>query len=498
MGYTEKVVVIGAGISGLACAFRLKQLGCPSLVLEAKERAGGVIGTIRKNGYLFETGPQFPRFPASLWQLVRELNLENEFVRGDSKAKRYIFRHGRMHAAPFSPMGLIKTSLVGLKSKMRILSEPFGYSQPPKDEESLAEFVARKFDEDILDNLVDPFVSTVFLGDAHKMGMESALPALVEWERRRGSLLRGAISARKPKQNESKRNGVSPQLSARRDSRSKANKNGVGLHVTQALPALGSFKLGMATLPEKLSMELKDDLRYNMEVDSIAPRDADDGTSDAGWEVRVRGGERISAEHLVLAVPAYVAASLLETASADLAHHLKTIEYAPICTVSSAYDRSGVRNNLDGFGFMIPRREGLHTICTFWNSSLFGGRAPEEKVLITSFAGRESDGDFAGMTDEGRAQAVERENARILGITGPPLDRVVWKDASALPQYNVGHAKRATAISHLLRTLPNLHLAGNFLTGRSLGDCVDVANRVAVNVHSQIQRKNIQAVVESR
>lgn len=498
MGYTEKVVVIGAGISGLACAFRLKQLGIPSLLLEARERAGGVIATIRKNGYLFETGPQFPRFPAALWQLVCDLNLENEFVRGDSKAKRYIFRHGRMHPAPFSPMGLVKTNLVGLKSKMRILGEPFGYTQPPKDEETLADFVARKFDADILDNLVDPFVSTVFLGDTDKMGMEGALPALVEWERRRGSLLRGAIRALKQKQNQAKRDGASPQSGEGRGSRSNSYKNGAALHVTEALPALGSFKLGMAALPEKLSAELKSALRYNVAVDSIAPQDADDIRSGAGWEVRLRDGERISAEHLVLAVPAYVAASLLESASSDLACQLKAIDYAPICTVSSAYDRSNVRNSLDGFGFMIPRREGLHTICTFWNSSLFGGRAPEEKVLITSFAGREGDADFAAMTNEGRAQAVEAENARVLGITGQPLDRVVWKDARALPQYNVGHAKRVTAISDLLRTLPNLHLAGNFLKGRSLGDCVDVANRVAENVHSQVQGKNIQVPAESR
>jgi len=114
VGYTQKVVVIGAGISGLACAYRLKRLGIPCLVLEARERAGGLIATIRRNGFLFETGPQCPRFPPSVWQLVRELNLDAEFVAGDPGAKRYIIRDGRLHGAPFSPGGLIGTRLVGL------------------------------------------------------------------------------------------------------------------------------------------------------------------------------------------------------------------------------------------------------------------------------------------------------------------------------------------------------------------------------------------------
>ena len=492
-GYTEKVVVIGAGISGLTCAFRLKQLGIPCLVLETKERAGGVIATIRRNGCVFETGPQFPRFPAPLWRLVRDLKLENEFVAGNAKAKRYIFRYDRFHPAPLSPIGLIKTQLVGLKSKLRILSEPFGYSQPPKDEESLADFVERKFNAEVLDNLVDPFISTIFLGDASKMGMESAFPALVGWERRRGSLLRGAIRARTSRQNQPKRGGASLQLGSERDARSGTNTNGARLHVTDALPMLGSFKSGMATLPEKLSEELRSAIRYRVQIDTIAPQPPDGGTSSSRWEVRLHEGERIRAEHVVLAVPAYVAASLLESSAPELAGRLRSIEYAPISTVSCAYKQSSVKNSLDGFGFMIPRREGLHTFCTFWNSSLLRGRAPEGTVLITSFAGRQEDDAFATMTDEQRTESVAAENAHILGITERAVDRVFWKDARALPQYNVGHAQRVAAISDVLRTLPNLHLSGNFLKGRSIGDCVEVASQVAENLHSQLHRQNIQA-----
>jgi len=467
-------VVIGAGISGLACAYRLKQLRLQCLVLEAMERAGGLIATLRRNGFLFETGPQCPRFPAPVWRLVRELNLENEFVAGNPKAKRYIFSGGVLHPAPFSPAGLITTRLVGFASKYRILTEAFRYSHPPAEEESLSAFVERKFGQDVLDNLVDPIISTVFLGDSHKMGMESAFPALVQWERDRGSVARGAIRARNSKRS-----------AAMSDGSSENSRNGATLRVTDSLPSLGSFKSGMARLPERLADELGTAIRYSTRVVSVAPSSGGDETTKTGWQIHLLGGEEIAAEHVVLAVPAHVAAQLLETSVPELASHLKAIEHTPMCVVSSAYERTSVANSLDGFGFMIPRNEGLHTICTFWNSSLFAERAPQGHVLMTSFAGMKF-GDSSGAASETEcAQVVEAENARILGITERPLDQHVWKDSQALPQYNVGHARRVAEISNFLSTQPNLHLAGNFLRGRSIGDCVEVGYRVAENLHSQ-------------
>ena len=481
VGYKEKAVVIGAGISGLACAYRLKQLGIPCLVLEAKERAGGLIATVRRDGFLFETGPQCPRFPAAVWRLVHELNLENEFVAGDAKAKRYILSRGQLHSAPFSPTGLLTTRLVGFASKLRILTEALRYSQPPAHEESLSDFVERKFGSDVLDNLVDPIISTIFLGDSHKMGMDSAFPALVQWEREQGSLLRGAIRAHKSKRGARTSDGHSAD----------PRRSGATLHVTQALPVLGSFTSGMARLPERLSEALGAEIRCRARITSVAPVAGGSETSKAGWRISLSGDEEITAECLVLALPAYVAAGLLEISVPELATQLKAIEYAPMCVVSCAYDRSKVANRLDGFGFMIPRREGLKTICTFWNSSLFAARAPKGQVLITSFAGWELGDAYGAMSEEECAQAVEAENARILGITAEPVDRVVWKDAQALPQYNVGHGRRVAEISGILSRQPNLHLAGNFLRGRSIGDCVEIAYGVAKDVHSQLERQRI-------
>ena len=372
---------------------------------------------------------------------------------------------------------------MGLGSKLRILTEVFGSSRPPVNEETLADFVQRKFGAEVLDYLVDPLISTIFFGDAHKMGMESAFPALVEWERNHGSLVRGAIRARTSKR-QAERADTSPRQAG-------TNRDRDALRVTAALPSLGSFRSGMAALPERLAAELHAEIYHGVVIADIEQSQNENGKTEAAWKISLANGEKIVAEHLILAVPAYVAAQLLASAAPQLATPLQAIEYAPVCAVGFAYDRAQVANALDGFGFMVPRQEGFETICTFWNSSLFPGRAPQGKVLMTSFAGRNMNNDMAGFDEEKYAQAVEGENAKALGIKGPPLDRVVWKDSRALPQYNLGHARRVAEIQRILRTMPNLQIVGNFLKGRSIGDCVDIAFAAAQDIHSRICREII-------
>jgi oxygen-dependent protoporphyrinogen oxidase len=467
----EQVVVIGAGISGLSCAFRLKQLGLNPLVLERIERPGGLIASIHKNGFLFESGPQCPRFPAAAWQLVRELKLENEFVAGPPRPKRYILRDRRLHPAPFSPKGLISTSLVGIRSKFRIFSDVIGSSHPPETEETLAQFVRRKFGAEVLDSLVDPFVSTVFFGDPEKMGMESAFASLVKWEREHGSVARGAIrAARSRAHNGGQRSHLAAQDGAR------------NLHVTDALPSLGTFRSGMAALPERLARELKERIGYGIEIRSIA-----ESTNESGrWRISLSSGEKIETEHLILAVPAYAAAELLSGVRPQLASRLSSIEYGQACAIGLAYSRSQVSHCLDGFGYMAPRREGLRTICSFWNSSLFSGRAPNGKVVMTSFV-RNSAADFSDLRTQTVIARVAEENAEVLGISGPPVEQVFWADARALPQYAVGHARQVKEIYDDLRSVPNFHLIGNYLRGRSIGECIEIAEQAARDVHASFE-----------
>ena len=473
MGYTQKVVIVGAGISGLACAYRLRQLGIPCLVLEAQGQPGGAIASARRDGFLVELGPQCPRFPAAVWQMVKDLRLENEFVTGDPAVKRYIYRRGILHSAPFSPVGILTTPLIGLSTKLRLLAEPLRNTRPPEREETLAEFVTRKFGADFVDNLVDPVVSTIFFGDASRMGMESAFSDLVKWEREHGSLVRGAIRAR--------------------NSKRESNGNGRSMKVTDALPSLGSFQSGMGRLPERLAEHLREQVHYGARVESVARVDELEHESTGAWQIRLAEGETITAEQVILSLPAYEAARVLEAGVPSLSRELQTLEYSAMTSVSIGYERGAVQNDLDGFGFMVPRKEGLSTICTFWNSSLFPGRAPEDKVLMTSFVRSDS----AESSQDVLVRKVEAENAKILGISGEPVTRQVWSQPRALPQYNVGHNKRVAGIRELLTTLPTLHLAGNYLEGRSIGECVELAFAVAEELQGPAREAEVREVTRS-
>jgi oxygen-dependent protoporphyrinogen oxidase len=444
--------------------------------LEASQKAGGVISTVHRNGFIFEGGPQCPRFPEPVWKLVRDLSLEHEFVVGDPKAKRFILREGHLHRVPFSAQSLLSTSLVSVKSKYRIFSEAFRNSQPPAMEESLAEFVERKFGPEVLDYLIDPFISTIFFSDARKMGMQSAFPALVEWERTRGSVARGAIRAYKSKQ----------ATGSSQTSPTRARTNSGTMVVTDALPSLGSFRRGMGTLVQTLSEKLREHLRFSAKVESATTAAALNDGGRSGWRLRLSRGEEIFADTLIVALPSYGAAALFEESAPKLSSLLNTIEHSSLAVVALAYNRNQVRHPLDGFGFMAPQCEGLRTICTFWNSSLFPGRAPDRQVLMTSFARRQANSDLYEASDESLARTIEAENAKILGISGATMDREVWQYQQALPQYNVGHVQTVAQIRQSLAESPGLYLAGNYLTGRSIGDCTEAGYQAAENLRSNL------------
>jgi len=456
----------------LACAYWLKRAGIDVALLEASDRPGGIVATCERNGFLFEAGPQCPRFSPRLWDLVREIGLDKGFVPGDRKAPRYILKDERLRRVPFSPWGFLTTDLVGAGSKLRLLSEGLRWSKPPESEETLAHLVRRKFDGDVLDYLVDPFISTLLSGDAEKIGVESAFPFLKSWEEKYGSLLRGAILSRKG----GSKSKVDKDANAR-----TAEKHDKNLVVTDALPPLGSFRQGLGALPNTLAEKLPDSLRLRAKVETLE-RIETMGKQDFSWRIRLSDGEEIAAGSLILAVPAFEAGRLLNQAAPETAALLSQISYAPMVVVSCGYMRSQVRNPLEGFGFMIPRRENFNTFFCIWNSSVLTGRAPQGTVLVTSFAGGASNPTFANQDSETIVRTVERETGGILGIEGPPVERLLWNYQAALPQFNVGHHEGVAQIRRTIGRTQGLYLAGNYFDGRSLGECAESAFRTAEEV----------------
>jgi oxygen-dependent protoporphyrinogen oxidase len=465
MNNPTQVAVIGAGISGLACAYRLQQLGVDVTVLESNDCAGGLIDSVQKENLLFEAGPQSFQGTPALLALIRELGLEPQLQKADPRAPRYVLLHGRLRKIPMSPQALLASTLLNPISRWKIASEPFKKSRPPTEEESVATFVRRKFGNEILEYLVAPFVSGVYAGDPEKLSLKAAFPTLDEWERQYGSVLRGAMKSRPPKE---QRAGA---------------------------PPLCSFTHGVATLPRAMAAKLGDAMQYETRAVSVDFARAGEQRHTAAavgpaCEIRfVRNGQEQSAiaGAVVIATPAYAAARLLETSSPHLAQALSGIAYAPVAVVASTYYRQQVGDPLEGFGFLVPRGEKVRTLGTVWNSSLFPGRAHEGSVTITSFIGGATDPEIMNLHEENIAAIVAEENARILGITGPPVEVAVWKYPRALPQYNLGHGHIVETIRDAERASPGLFFAGNYLEGPAVGKCVENGFQTAEAVSKYLQ-----------
>ena len=457
-----QAAVIGAGISGLACAYRLQQLGVDVSVFESTSAPGGMIDSVEKDGLLFEAGPQSFQGTPELLELIRELGLEAQLQKADPRAPRYVLLHHRLRKVPMSPQALLASTLLNPISRWKIASEPFKKSHPPTEEESVAAFVRRKFGNEILEYLVAPFVSGVYAGDPEKLSLKAAFPTLDEWERQYGSVLRGAVKSRPAKEKR-----------------------------TVALP-LCSFTHGVAALPRAMAAKLGGALQYEARAVSVNfSTQPSLAAGSAASEIRIvhnNGQEQpCSANAVVIATPAYAAAHLLETFSPQLARALSGIAYAAVAVVACTYYRQQVGDPLEGFGFLVPRGEKVRTLGTVWNSSLFPGRAHEGAVTITSFIGGATDPDIMQLHEENIAAIVTEENARILGITGPPLEIAVWKYPRALPQYNLGHGHIVEAIRDAERASPGLFFAGNYLEGPSVGKCVANGMQVAETVRKYLQ-----------
>ena len=456
MPTAPKILVVGGGISGLACAWRLRQLSVPFLLLERRGRFGGVVETAEEKGFRFDVGPQsFTKTPA-LSELIEQVGLNGELLRADPRAPRYILHRGRLVPAPFSPPRLLTTPLLSARTKLRILAEPFLRSYPPDEDESIAAFVRRKFGEDLLANLVAPFVSGVWAGDPEKLSLGAAFPAVRQLEEKYGSVIRGAMKQRKSA------GKSSPKSSGER-------------------PSLCNFRGGVPALIGALASRLGDSACTGAEITAIR-RPA---TSSFEVEYRVAGkteSARVAA--LVVSTPASEAGGLLRGLDPRFAELLGEIDYASVAQVSAGYRVDQIRqreakNGLNGFGFLVPRSERLRLLGTVWNSSLFPGRAPEGMASFTSFLGGMTDPEIVSRVPDEIAAIAHSELSSVLGISGAPAVQRVCRWQRALPQYSIGHRDLIAALVELCAATPGIFLAGNYFGGPSIGACVEHANKVA-------------------
>ncbi|MCI0650833.1 MAG: protoporphyrinogen oxidase [Planctomycetes bacterium] len=441
-----EIIVIGAGIAGLAAAWRLGGAGIDVRVLEAAPRAGGLIETERRGPFLVEWGPHsFLHNAAHVVALARDLGLADRIVLARPRARRrYIYSRGKLRRVPAGPLSLLFGTLLSPRARLRALREPWvarGASAGAAAE-SAYDFFARRFGGEFAERIAAPFASGVYAGDLTALEAGTAFSRAVAWEREHGSVLRGALR----------------EWRARSGTGAAARPRGSY-----------SFQDGMGELGAALAAALGDRLECGAAVHAIE-------RAGSGWWIRAHGLSGDATWHargVAIALPAHRAAEILAPAVPAAAAALAEIPYAPIAVAQFGVRNEMLTRPLDGFGFLTIAREGPPILGCLWPSAIFEGRAPEGVSLLTVFLGGVRDAEIRAATEGAVIERARRGLAPMLLREDAPVEfaaaRVLPR---AIPQLVVGHTARHDRLSGIASGLGTIAFAGNFLGGVSVEDAV--------------------------
>lgn len=454
------VVVVGAGIAGLTVAFEILERGerlaaRPRVsVLEAAERAGGNIRTERVDGFLCEAGPTgfLDNAPATL-TLARRLGLRERLRRADeASAQRYVFRAGRLHRVPTGARDFLSTGVLSRRAKLRLLLEPFA-GRAPAGDESVHAFATRRIGRSAADVLVDAMVAGVYAGDSRRLSLEATFPKMHAMEREHGSLFRALLARRRAADAESTPGGP-------------AGPGGT----------LTSFDGGFAELTDALARELGERVRLGCRVSRVVP------LGQRGFRVLPSSGAPIEADAVVIACPAWDAAPMLADADAELGRVLGEIGTVPLAVVHTGFRTLALGDQPRGFGFLVPRGQGLRMLGTLWPSQIFPGRAPDAASLLTTMVGGAHDPTAVDLDDKKLLALVRTELQAVMGFTVQPYMTRIIRWSRSIPQYTIGHPERLRALSHRTAEHGGLFLTGNSYRGVSVNSCVEDGAKTAESV----------------
>lgn len=460
----QTVAIIGGGITGLVAAFYLQRRGHDVTVYEASDRVGGVIRSWRADGFLAESGPNtLLETSPQITQLVRDAGLASRRLDTDPGATaRYVVRYGRPVPMPSGPAGLLTTDLFTWRAKLAVLREPFISRRRDGVEESVAQFVVRRFNQEFLDHAVDALVAGVYAGDPDKLSVVHAFPKLKALEDRYGSMIKGQIFGAR----ERRRRGEV--------ARDRAPKF--------------SFDDGLQVLPDALAAQLGRAVRRQTPVTRLV-------RGAAGWTVHFRtaagegsamhdavvfcGTAGALAEVVLTGTPGALADNATE--AGDL-RAFAEIRYPPVSSVVLGFRRTDVAHACSGFGLLIPKLEGFKSLGTIFSSSLFPNRAPAGHLTLTTYVGGERHPELASLSDDELVQLVCDDLRTLLGARGQPVFRHVAHYPRAIPQYNVGYGRFKERMQHLEQHWPGFFLAGHYRDGVSLSDSILSGIRISERV----------------
>ena len=438
------VAVVGGGIAGLTAAYRLKQRGTRVVVYEAGDRVGGSIRTERRDGYIAELGPNALASPSPAFRtLIAELGLEPSLLPASPAAKnRYVIRKGKLLPLPLSPQALLTTRLLSNGAKLAVFGEPLVEAGESPVEESVTTFVRRRFNQEVLDCVANPFVGGIYAGDPEQLSVRLALPKLYALERTHGSVIKAFGSMM------------------------RARKRDAEAGAAAVAGGLMSFRSGLSELPEALGRALHSEIRLRAPVTQLR-------AGPKGWTVGAAFQQSELYDGVVWAAPAHRVDELdLDFPGADRLRTLASISHPPVAVLGLGFRREDVTHPLDGFGFLVPEVERRHVLGVIFASTLFPGRAPDGHVTLTAFVGGVRNPDLANADLPTITARVLDDLRALLGARGEPTFRTFSYWPKAIPQYDLTYGRYREIMDDVERRNPGLALAGSYREGISIAEVI--------------------------
>ncbi|MEL7833670.1 protoporphyrinogen oxidase [Fodinibius sp. Rm-B-1B1-1] len=442
--------ILGAGISGLAIAYKLSSKNCPVTVYEKESEVGGAIKTHHENGWLVEKGPNTLMAKSKeIWELLEDLDLMDKSIEaGKTAKKRFIIKNGQPIPLPMSLGSFLKTDLLSISGKFRLLKEPFAATSNT-DDESIAQFISRRLGQEPLDYAINPFVSGIYAGDPKTLSIKHTFGSLWEMEQQHGSLFKGMLKK--------SRNGEKPKR------------------------ALISFEQGLQQLPLAIADRLGTAVQTGTEIQTVQQHDGQ-------WIVKAqKDGESIHEKHdlIVSTLPVHALGNIFDNLQFN---SISDLPYAPLSVVALGFSSDQITHPLDGFGMLIPEVEQYQTLGTLFSSSLFPGRTPDGHVLLTSFIGGARNPELASKGPNTLQSIVLKDVQKLLDISGNPVFTHHQHWPATIPQYTVGYDKYLSAIDQIEKQHPGLFIHGNFRGGVSIPDCITSGFSIARSIVKEVEQ----------
>ncbi len=469
----KRIAVIGGGISGLAAAWQLSRApNVETTLLEASDRVGGVLETIYDQGFVIErSADNFATLIPDALDFCRETGFESQLIRPKANDRRaFVLNRGRILPIPlgFSLMqptridSMLLTGTLSLAGKLRLAKEFFIPRRDSDEDESLESFAIRRLGQEAFENLVEPIVSGIFTADPRTLSMQATMPQFVEMERLHGGLIRGHLRSRKTQAKQ-----IAGRASGARYDQFMAPAAGMShwvQHIVQSLPPK-CVQLGCS-------------------VRSVIP--TINAPSELRWRLDTSRGP-MNFDALVISLPAARTAELLKDSYPMLSSMVGGIQYASSAVAVLIVDKADLQRRIDGFGLIVPRKEGRRVLAISYSSNKYAGRTPDDQILLRLFLGGAMAPELVNESDARLQEMAEEELRAILGWIGRKTrwqSIVRWKNA--MPQYFVGHVQRVAEMERIVGTLPGLQLCGAAYRGVGIPQCIRDGRRAASGVSFQL------------